>query len=175
MMKTLFTLVMASLMLGIGSLPAIEITNPEEEMTTYFFIRHAEKDTSDPQNRDPKLSSEGQARAQRWAEIFRETSFDLIYSTDYHRTRETANTIAETKALEVQFYNPAQMNDADFQKNTRGKTVLVVGHSNTNPHFVNSILKEGRYKDIDEAESGSLFIVTVSPSGETTSQVLYIN
>lgn len=174
-MKSFFTLVFATLLLNLGDAPAPETTNPEKEMTTYFFIRHAEKDTSDPTNRNPKLSAEGQARAQRWAEIFRETSFDLIYSTDYHRTRETAKSIAGTKDLEVKFYDPAKMNDEDFQKNTKGKNVLVVGHSNTNPHFVNSILREARYTDIDEAESGSLFIVTVSPSGETTSQVLYIN
>ena len=174
-MKSFFTLVVAAFMLQFGNAQAPETSNPEDGMTSYFFIRHAEKDTSDPQNRDPKLSPEGEARAQRWAEIFRETSFDLIYSTDYNRTRKTANTIAGTKGLEVEFYDPKQMNDEEFQKKTKGKTLLVVGHSNTNPHFVNSILKEAKYQDIDEAESGSLFIVTVSPAGEKTCQVLYIN
>ena len=174
-MKSFLTLVFVTLILNFGTSPASETQNTEEEMTTYFFIRHAEKDSSDPKNRDPRLSPEGQARVKRWAEIFRETSFDQIYSTDYHRTRETANAIAATKGLEVKLYDPTQMNSPDFQKDTKGKTILIVGHSNTNPHFINSILKEKRYSDIDEAESGSLFIVTVSPSGETSSQVLYIN
>ena len=174
-MKTFITLVFTALVLNFGASPVTETIDPETGMTTYFFIRHAKKDTSDPQNKDPKLSPEGKARAQRWAEIFRETSFDLIYSTNYHRTRETATTIANSKNMEIGYYDATQMNNEEFQKNTRGKTVLVVGHSNTNPRFINSILEEARYQDIDEAESGSLFIVNVSPSGETTSQVLYIN
>ena len=144
-------------------------------MTTYYFIRHAEKDTSDPQNRDPQLSDLGVERVKKWIEVFKEVDLDLIYSTNYYRTKATANPIADSKNLELQFYDPRNMNDEDFQGKTIGKRVLVVGHSNTNPHFVNSILKQKKYSDIDEAESGSLFIVTVAPSGEATSQVLYIN
>ena len=144
-------------------------------MTTYYFIRHAEKDTSDPQNRDPQLSDLGVERVKKWIEVFKEVDLDLIYSTNYYRTKATANPIADSKGLELQYYDPRNMNDEDFQQKTKGKRVLVVGHSNTNPHFVNSILKQKKYSDIDEAESGSLFIVTVAPSGEATSQVLYIN
>src|SRR5690606_18948886 len=109
-MKTFFILVLTALLLHPGATPATKPANLENGMTTYYFIRHAEKDTSDSQNRDPKLSPEGRARAQRWAEIFKEVPFDLIYSTNYHRTRETATTIAETKDLELDYYDPSQMN-----------------------------------------------------------------
>lgn len=143
--------------------------------TTYYFIRHAEKDTSDPANKDPELAAEGIQRAEKWAKVFKDVSFDLIYSSDYKRTRSTAQRIADSQDKEVQIYNASKLNDEPFKANTKGKTVLVVGHSNSNPAFVNYILEEKRYSDIPETESGSLFIVTVLPDGTKHSQVLYIN
>lgn len=145
------------------------------ELTTYYFIRHAEKDTTDPDNRDPELAEEGMARAKKWAEVFKEVDFDVIYSSDYKRTRTTAEAVAKSQQKEVTIYNASRLNDEDFQKNTKGKTVLIVGHSDTNPKFVNYILEEDRYTDIEDTESGSLFIVTRLPNGIRSSQVLYIN
>ncbi|SDL04932.1 Histidine phosphatase superfamily (branch 1) [Salinimicrobium catena] len=169
-MTTFLILVFSLFSLGT---PSGETT--QEAMTTYYFIRHAEKDTSDPQDKDPKLTEIGLERAKKWAEVFKEVEFDLIYSSDFNRTRTTAKIIAESKEKEVDIYDPRKLNDAEFQKRSKGKKVLVVGHSNTNPHFVNLILEENRYKDIDEAESGSLFIVHVFPNGAKASEVLYIN
>ncbi len=146
-----------------------------DKITTYYFIRHAEKDRSNPEEKDPALNEAGINRAEKWAEIFKEVPFDLIYSSDFKRTKETAQKIAGSQNLEIQVYDPAKLNDEDFQQKTNGKTVLVVGHSNTNPRFVNSILGEEKYNDIDDKESGSLFIVGVLPEGTKTSQVLYIN
>lgn len=174
-MKTFFILVITALTLNFSQAQEVQNSNPSEEMTTYFFIRHAEKDTSDAQNRDPLLSDLGVERVKKWIKVFKDVDLDQIYSTNYYRTKATATPIAASKDLEVQFYDPKKMNDEDFQKNTKGKRVLVVGHSNTNPHFVNSILKQKKFSDIDETESGSLFIVTLPPSGEASAQLLYIN
>jgi len=146
-----------------------------DKITTYYFIRHAEKDRSNPEEKDPILTEAGIKRAEKWTGIFKEVSFDLIYSSDFKRTKQTAQKIAESQNLEIQLYDPAKLNDEDFQQKTNGKIVLVIGHSNTNPRFVNSILGEEKYSDIDDKESGSLFIVGVSPEGAKTSQVLYIN
>ena len=60
-----------------------------QELTTYYLIRHAEKERIDPSNRDPHLTAVGQERSENWQKIFKEVSFDMIYSTPYHRTRET--------------------------------------------------------------------------------------
>jgi phosphohistidine phosphatase SixA len=146
-----------------------------EKITTYYFIRHAEKDRSNTEEKNPVLTEAGIKRAVKWAEIFKEVPFDLIYSSDFKRTKETAQKIAESQNLEIQLYDPANLNNEDFQQKTIGKIVLVIGHSNTNPRFVNSILGEEKYSDIDDKESGSLFIVSISPEGARTSQVLYIN
>lgn len=179
-MSQFFILVMSFFSTGIfqGDSPAGKDEFHQETelvMTTYFFIRHAEKDESDPAEKDPALTDDGLERTVRWERIFREVSFDLVYSTDYKRTLQTATPIARAHDAPVLTYDASRVNDENFRETTRGKTVLVVGHSNTNPKFVNSILGEDKYKDIDESESGSLFMVTGSASGETSSQVLYIN
>lgn len=148
---------------------------PVQETTTYFFIRHAEKDDSNPQDKDPKLSDVGLKRAQDWVEYFEDVPFDIIYSTNLNRTRTTASKIADSQKRSVEFYDPKKLNDREFQEKTKGKTVLVVGHSNTNPAFVNLILGAEKYEALDETEYGSVYMVTVAPDGEKFSEVRYIN
>ena len=173
-MKVLFIFLLSLVSLVENS--KTEIDPPvQESVTQYYFIRHAEKDESNKDDRNPNLTPEGVARAAKWAEVFKEVEFDLIFSSNYNRTMQTAKAIADSQEKEVDIYDPRQLNDPAFQEKTKGKTVLVVGHSNTNPAFVNLVLKEKKFQDVDEKEYGSLFIVTVDPNGEKTSQVLYIN
>ncbi|HET8752759.1 MAG TPA: phosphoglycerate mutase family protein [Salinimicrobium sp.] len=149
--------------------------NKPEEMTTYYFIRHAEKDVSDPANADPVLNEKGQKRAEKWAEVFSEVPLDMIYVSQYQRTRQTAEPIAKAHNISISTYSTSKLNDPDFQAKTKGKTVLVVGHSDINPEFANYIMEEEVFKQIEDSQSGSLYIITVSPSGEKSSQLLYIN
>lgn len=145
------------------------------EITKYYFIRHAEKDTSNPDDKDPELTPEGVERSKKWAEVFKEVPFDLIYSSDYKRTTSTAQRVADAQGKEVLLYDAGKLNDQEFRQKTKGMTVLVVGHSNSNPDFVNYIIDEDKYGDIEDKESGSLFIVVVYPDGTSTSEILYIN
>jgi broad specificity phosphatase PhoE len=173
-MKALFIFLLSLLSLGENS--RTETDPPvQESVTQYYFIRHAEKDESNKEDRNPNLTPEGVARAAKWAKVFKEVGFDLIFSSNYNRTMQTAKAIADSQEKDVDIYDPRQLNDPAFQEKTKGKTVLVVGHSNTNPAFVNLVLEEKKFQDVGEKEYGSLFIVTVAPNGEKTSQVLYIN
>ncbi|MGM0932494.1 MAG: SixA phosphatase family protein [Bacteroidota bacterium] len=147
----------------------------DTEVTTYYFIRHAEKDTLNPDNKDPELTEAGVERARKWVEVFRDVDFDLIFSSNYKRTLNTAKPIAASQDKEIDFFNTEKLNDQNFQKKTKGKTVLVVGHSNLNPEFVNYIIQEEKYEDLDEMEYGSLFIAVIHPDGTRTSEVLYFN
>ncbi len=134
--------------------------------TTYYLIRHAEKDRSDSSNRNPDLKAEGQARADRWAQRFEDVDFDAIYSTDYNRTLQTATPTAQSKGLTVQSYDPSKLYNEEFQKATEGKTVLIVGHSNTTPEFANAIMGTKHFPEIDDSDNGNLFIITVSKDGK---------
>jgi 2,3-bisphosphoglycerate-dependent phosphoglycerate mutase len=136
--------------------------------TTYYFIRHSEKVRTDTSNKNPKLNEVGLERAKKWAEYFKNIPLDAVYSTNYNRTMQTSKPTAESKKLAIINYNPRNMYDSIFQKNTEGKTVLVVGHSNTTPAFVNKILGEKKYKDIDDNDNSSLFIITITKEGKTS-------
>ncbi|PVW13541.1 phosphoglycerate mutase [Marixanthomonas spongiae] len=131
------------------------------EISTYYFIRHAEKDRSDPNNEDPDLNEDGIARAALWTKVFQNIKFDEIYSTEYKRTQQTVSAISLQSDVKLTPYSADNLYSEDFKMRTQGKTVLVVGHSDTTPQFVNKIIGEDRYPDIDDADNGSLYIVTV--------------
>ena len=145
-----------------------------EEMTTYYLIRHAEKDRTNKANRDPSLNKKGQERVKIWTNYFENIDLDAVYSTQFKRTMQTAKTIAENKSLEIQNYDPLKMYDAVFQKETKEKKVLIVGHSNTTPSFVNKILGEKKYKNMNDRDNSTLYIVTIK-GDEKTSIIEIVN
>lgn len=131
--------------------------------TNYYFIRHAEKDLSDPSNRNPNLTEEGEARAERWRDYFKDKEIDAVYSTNYLRTMRTAEPTARAIGVTIQKYNPSELYSEDFQKATKGKNVVVVGHSNTTPGFANKASgKTASFAPIDESEYYHLYQVSLS-------------
>jgi len=98
-----------------------------------------------------------------------------VYSTDYNRTKQTAQPIAEKNNLGITIYNPSELNSEEFKKATKGKTVLVVGHSNTTPMFVNAVIGSEKYESIDDSNNANLYIVTISSIGEISNTLLVID
>ena len=145
------------------------------ETSTFYFIRHAEKDRSSEENSDPKLIEAGLLRAAKWSLVLENVKFDAIYSTDYNRTKQTAQPTAEKNGLELTLYDPSNIDGKAFLEANKGKNVLVVGHSNTTPQFVNAVLGIDKYQEIDDNNNSNLYIVTVSPSGEMSDIVLVVN
>ena len=140
----------------------------EQTTTTYYLVRHAEKDRSDKTNRNPHLTEAGLKRADNWANVLKDVKFDMVYSTDYNRTKETAAPTAKANNVEVSFYDPRDMKLKEFMTSTKGKTVLVVGHSNTTPMFTNGLLGEKKYDMIDDNNNANLYIVTVTEDTKTS-------
>jgi broad specificity phosphatase PhoE len=145
-----------------------------DETTTYYLIRHSEKDRTDEKDRNPNLNVKGQERAKKWATYFKNIDLDAIYSTNYNRTQQTATPTAESKNLEIKSYDPRKLYDSIFKIETKGKTVLVVGHSNTTPVFANKILGDKKYKNMSDNDNASLYIVTIT-SDKKASKVEKIN
>ena len=152
----------------------ISLATYAQEVTTYYFIRHAEKLRIDKTDRNPRLNFDGVKRAEAWKEVFSNIKFDAVYSTDYNRTKLTAKPTADSQKLPVLLYNPRNMYSESFQYNTKGKTVLVVGHSNTTNAFANKVLGEDKYPQIDDRNNSNLYIVTVI-DGKASSVLLKIN
>lgn len=145
-----------------------------QEVTTYYFIRHAEKQRTDKADRDPHLTFDGYKRADNWKTVFQYIPLNAVYSTNYNRTKETAKPTADSKNLPILVYDPSKMYTESFQFNTKGKHVLIVGHSNTTPAFVNKVLGQDKYKQIDDNNNSNLYIVTVI-DGKATATVLKID
>lgn len=145
-----------------------------QEVTTYYFIRHAEKQRQNPNDKNPSLTFQGYKRADKWKEVFKYVPLDAVYSTNYNRTKLTAKPTADSKKLPILVYDPSKMYTESFQYNTKGKKVLIVGHSNTTPAFVNKILGKNKYKQIDDNNNANLYIVTII-DGKVSDTVLKID
>lgn len=132
---------------------------PIEVTTRIYLTRHAQK--SKEGGKDPNLSMEGQATARRLAEYLRMAPIDSIYSTPYKRTRQTAAPIAELKGVKVtELYLPAHEMARLLVGEYKGKTVLVVGHSNTTPALLKH-LGATESITIGENDYAELFILTI--------------
>jgi broad specificity phosphatase PhoE len=152
----------------------ISILSHSQEITTYYFIRHAEKLRVDKTERNPNLNLKGFKRAEAWKEVFSNISFDAIYSTDYTRTKLTAKPTADSKNLPILMYNPRDMYSKAFQNQTKGKTILVVGHSNTTNVFANKVIGFDKYQGIKDNNNSNLYIVTLTDK-KASSVLLKIN
>ncbi|MFK7812475.1 MAG: histidine phosphatase family protein [Maribacter sp.] len=146
----------------------------DTSISTFYFIRHAEKDRSDSENSDPELTQKGLGRAMHWAKILGDIQFDAIYSTDYNRTTMTAAPTSVNQDIDVEYYDPRILDIEQFKADNLNRTVLVVGHSNTTPMMANGIIGEEKYPAMSDDDNGSLFIVQKA-NGAITSQRLHIS
>lgn len=114
--------------------PVRETPAPAGSPLVFVLVRHAEKAVDDP--KDPSLSENGQARAQRLAVSLKDAPVAAVYATAYRRTQETALPTAAAHGLDVVTYDarqPAGIFAAELRTAQRHGTVLIVGHSNTAP------------------------------------------
>ncbi|MFT6947109.1 MAG: 2,3-bisphosphoglycerate-dependent phosphoglycerate mutase [Vicingaceae bacterium] len=138
--------------------------NITDTATTFIVLRHAEKQST---GANPTLSAAGKIRANKLRDLLVNVSLDAIYSTDYNRTKQTVQPTAAAKMLAVSLYNPSSLNPlVDLVLNTfHDGTILVVGHSNTTPSFLNVLTGTKFYSNILESEYDNLYIVTVFQKG----------
>jgi 2,3-bisphosphoglycerate-dependent phosphoglycerate mutase len=136
-----------------------------DSLTTIILVRHAEKELDGSKN--PALTKDGVVRAIELAYMLRDEPVAAVFSTDYERTLKTAEPTAEFHELPIQKYLP--QNQDLFLENVlrkyRGKTVLIVGHSNTVPVMLNILTSENYWK-IKDYMYNDLFIVTGIRKGE---------
>ena len=143
----------------------------KENISVYYFIRHAEKDRSDSTNKNPSLTIQGLERAKKWALFFKDKNIAAVYSTNYKRTQQTALPIAKEQNLEIISYTAKELISEKFIANNKGKNIVIVGHSNTTPELVNSLLGEKKYEDIADRENNNVFIVTLNKNKTTAKRV----
>lgn len=151
----------------------ITIIQADSGTTTFYLIRHAEKDRSNPDDADPELNQKGLGRAMHWAEILKDANIDAIYSTDYARTSMTAAPASVKYNIDVQYYDPRTLELDQFKSDNIHKNVLVVGHSNTTPQMANMLLGDEKYEALDDSENGALFIVKIVNGVPSDSKLIF--
>lgn len=143
-------------------------------ITTFYLVRHAEKDTNDKSNRNPELTIKGIDRANRIAQTLSEAQIDAVYSTEYIRTMETARPTAKLFNKEIKTYDWKSLDVYKIESDNLGKNVLIVGHSNTTAIVANKLLGRELYEQIDDSEYSNLYIVTII-NNNTSSVLLKLN
>jgi len=119
---------------------------------------------------NPGLTEQGLQRAQKLATYFARIPLSAVYSTDYRRTKQTAQVLAIEQNLGLKLYHPAQL--AELAQDLKlSSNVLVVGHSNTTPELVT--LMGGEATSIAESDYGQLFIVR-STNGKIETDITII-
>jgi 2,3-bisphosphoglycerate-dependent phosphoglycerate mutase len=149
----------------VDTLTIVDIQDIPDTITTFVLVRHAE--TTGVGN-DPSLSNTGHTRTAELTRILAELDLKAVYSTNFNRTRQTAQPVATDQGLSVTLYDafsPNTLIDNVINSFPEG-VVLVVGHSNTTASMLNALLGSNVYPDIPETEYDNLYIVNVKQRGD---------
>lgn len=135
----------------------------EHRNLTVILLRHAEKDPSPSADKtNPELSADGKLRAQKLVKIAGKYKPDAIYSSDFIRTRATAQPLAEKRKLTIEVYNHRDLKAlADQIMSGKIKRLVVVGHNTTTPALVNMLIGAEKYKALAESEYDKIFVVKI--------------
>lgn len=157
-MKNLF-LILAFLIVGTSLVQA----QKKSPTTKIWVVRHAEKETSNPNDRDPDLSLVGKERAMALAKYLKGEKIDSVFATNYRRTKLTGYPTADVLGLSIKTYDAAdQKGFADgILKNAAGKKILIVGHSNTVQEMLVAFGVAKPVKDLTEADYDYIFELTI--------------
>lgn len=140
---------------------------------TVILMRHAEKDISEEADTaDPELSEAGKLRAQKLAEIAKKYKPEIIYSTNFIRTKATAAPLASDLRAMTFIYDPRNLNEIyDKIMSGKFKRIVVVGHNTTTPALANLLLKEEKYKPLGEFEYDKIFVVKIKKNKKKPNKV----
>jgi broad specificity phosphatase PhoE len=171
------------LFLTITAFPVFTQAEEPFKPTTVFLVRHAEKQVAAAGQQmmsptDPPLTDEGKARAKNLARLLSKAKINLIITSQFLRTKQTAEPLAEALGLTANVI-PIAADPADRTKVSQqsikniveqiyqrsGEAVLVVGHTNTLPDVI-AMLGGGKIAEIPETDYDNLFVVTVYEKGK---------
>lgn len=162
-----FFVLIAGLVSGYGAHALTAQTAPQA--TVIYLVRHAEKVDD---SADPDLSDAGRIRAAELARVLGAAGVTAVFSSDFKRTRQTAEPLAEALGLTIATYDPRDPAATASMLRSRGGRTLVVGHSNTVPGLVVA-LGGGPVNAIEDSEYDRLYIVVLSGEQVTTNLLRY--
>lgn len=140
--------------------------SPKQEPKTIYLVRHAEKQLVGD---DPQLGVAGTVRAKKLAQILADQEIKHVFSTDFIRTRATAQPLVDAQSgLSIEIYDVKKQDELVKELRQRRGNALVVGHSNTIHHVVNYFVQEGeKYPELQDIEYDFIFVVTLEKDGSS--------
>ena len=133
----------------------------EDSMFTIYLVRHAEKELTADNPKDPPLTPCGERRAASLEVFLSQVPLDAIYSSDYSRTRNTAQPVAKNRNMETRLYDPKKLEEFGKVLIERGENALVVGHSNSTPVLAGLLIGE-KLEPIDESIYNRIYQVVIN-------------
>lgn len=143
--------------------------------TTVYLVRHAEREAG--YDADPGLSPAGRVRADELSALLGARSIAAIFTTQFARTQQTAEPLALARQLRPTVMYAGGSDHASRVASTildsyAGKTVVVVGHSNTIPEIIAAFGVAERVS-ICESEYDWLFELVIVGSKATLTSSRY--
>lgn len=130
--------------------------------TQIYIVRHAERLD---QSADTPLSDAGHQRAKNLAEKLGKEHIDAIYVSNYQRTRQTAQPLADILRKQYAIYEPKPISVVVNRLNRlKGKSALVVGHSDTIIEIAKGLGTNPSLLKIESSDYDNLFFVTIKKS-----------
>lgn len=164
MTRRSFALALAALLAAPAALAA-------QAPTTVILVRHAEKVATDPRDPNPGLTPAGEQRARDLAQLLADKNVAGVITTQFARTQLTGQPTANAAHVALDSISAGRdMNAhtaaiaARIRSAYAGKTVLVVGHSNTVPRII-AALGGPTLPDICDSAYGNVFTLVIPASG----------
>lgn len=132
-----------------------------EPVTTLILIRHADRDAPPPGTPDPpgpSLNAKGKARALKLEHALGAAGVQAVYTSKFPRAIQTAKPFADRRGLTPVRLDTAAELKNHILANQAGKTVLVVGHSDTVPRLI-ALLGGPALPNINDCEFDNLFVL----------------
>ena len=140
------------------------------QSTTVYIVRHAEKDMADGNVKDPRLTPEGLKRSFDLSTKMESEEISAIFSTNYIRTIQTAEPLSKRIKKKIQIYDPTIVSDIVRTVNNgyKGKTVLIVGHSNTILPMIRAFGGSTTITEIKDYDYSYLFKLIINDTVNTS-------
>lgn len=131
--------------------------------TVVYLVRHAEKVTTNPDEKDPDLTPIGYARSQALQKHLQNTPIDVFLTTPYKRTRLTLEPLAAGREIGTyQAHGYAALKKLITSKYA-GKTIVVAGHSNTLLNIIDTFGAAKPVSTIGDSKYDYIFKLTLRP------------
>jgi len=139
-------------------------TSQQSHDYSLYLVRHAEKQADG--SKDPDLTAAGEQRAQQLANWFKDKNIADIWSSDYHRTRNTATPSLSQGGLELRLYDPRELPALAGKLRQNHRNPINGGHNKTHPEL-GGLLCDCVVDEIDETEYDLLYVVSVNGDDAT--------